>query len=225
MISRAQVSVQNRLGTYNRAARVRKCKNRSEILVAKDGARPSMVFGCGRKMKLLVIAWFWVCVGLCAASGEPSKLTVTSAAFESGQPIPVKYSCQADDTSPPLKWEGAPASTKSFALICDDPDAPGGTWVHWVIYNQPPDAPALPENTAKSETLPNGAAQGRNSFGNIGYGGPCPPGGKAHRYFFKVYALDVALTLKEHPDNERLLASMKGHIVAQGQLMGTYQRR
>jgi Raf kinase inhibitor-like YbhB/YbcL family protein len=176
-------------------------------------------------MKRFLIAFCWLGLIAQAALGEAAKLTVASAAFESGRPIPVKYTCQGDDVSPPLRWEGAPATTKSFALICDDPDAPGGTWVHWVIYNQPPDAASLLENTAKSVALPNGGAQGRNSFGNIGYGGPCPPGGKAHRYFFKVYALDVALTLKDQPDKEKLLAAMKGHIVAQGQLMGTYQRR
>jgi Raf kinase inhibitor-like YbhB/YbcL family protein len=164
-------------------------------------------------------------LGAYSVLGEPAKLAVTSPAFEAGQTIPVKYTCQGEDVSPPLHWEGAPAKTKSFVVICDDPDAPGRTWVHWVIYNLPPDAVSLPENTAKTATLPNGPAQGRNSFGNIGYGGPCPPGGKAHRYFFKVYALDVVLALKESPDNEKLLGAMKGHILAQGQLMGTYQRR
>ena len=160
------------------------------------------------------------------ALGQPAKLTVTSDAFASGQPIPVKYSCQGEDLSPPLKWAGAPAKTKSFALVCDDPDAPGGTWVHWVIYNQPADASSLSENTPKSETLPNGATQGRNSFQNIGYGGPCPPGGKAHRYFFKVYALDMAFDVKKGQlGKEDLLAAMRGHILAQGQLMGTYKRQ
>jgi Raf kinase inhibitor-like YbhB/YbcL family protein len=176
-------------------------------------------------MKGLMISLCFLSLGDHGASGQPAKLAVTSAAFGPGQPIPVKYTCQGDDVSPPLQWDGAPANTKSFALICDDPDAPGGTWVHWVLYNQPPGAPSLPENTAKSELLPNGAAQGRNGFQNIGYGGPCPPGGKAHRYFFKVYALDAALALKGRPDKEKLLAAMSGHILAQGQLMGTYQRR
>jgi Raf kinase inhibitor-like YbhB/YbcL family protein len=176
-------------------------------------------------MKRLLIALCWLGLGAHSALGQPAKLAVTSAAFAAGQPIPVKYTCQGDDVSPPLKWDGAPSNTKSYALICDDPDAPGGTWVHWVIFNQPPDAHVLPENTAKSEVLPNSAAQGRNSFQNIGYGGPCPPAGKAHRYFFKVYALDLALALKGSPDKEKLLAAMHGHILAQGQLMGTYQRR
>jgi len=176
-------------------------------------------------MKRLLVALCFLGLGAHCALGQPAKLTVTSAAFESGQAIPVKYTCQGDDVSPPLKWEGAPADTKSFALICDDPDAPGGTWVHWVIFNQPPGAPSLLENTAKSQVLPNGAAQGRNSFQNIGYGGPCPPGGKAHHYFFKVYALDAVFALKGGADKEKLLAVMSGHILAQGQLMGTYKRR
>jgi Raf kinase inhibitor-like YbhB/YbcL family protein len=175
-------------------------------------------------MKPLLIAFCWLALGADRAFAQSAKLAVISSAFDQGHPIPVKYTCRGEDVSPPIKWEGAPANTKSFALICDDPDAPGGTWVHWVIYNHPSDAPSLPENTAKSETLPNGAAQGRNSFQNIGYGGPCPPSGKAHRYFFKVYALDTLLTLDSRPDKEKLLAAMKGHILAQGQLMGTYQR-
>jgi Raf kinase inhibitor-like YbhB/YbcL family protein len=156
---------------------------------------------------------------------ESAKLTVTSPAFEPGHAIPAKYSCQGDDASVPLKWTGAPANTKSFALICDDPDAPGGKWVHWVIYNLSADANSLPENTAKSEALPNGAAQGRNSFGNIGYGGPCPPAGKAHRYFFKLYALDATLSLQGQAGKEELLSAMRSHIVAQGELMGTFKRQ
>jgi len=177
------------------------------------------------KMKPLIIALCSLVLGAGVALGQPAKLTVTSAAFESGQPIPVKYSCQGEDVSPPLKWEGAPAKTKSFALICDDPDAPGGTWVHWVMLNQPSDTPWLPENRPKSETLPNGAVQGRNNFQKIGYGGPCPPAGKAHRYFFKVYALDAVLALKGKAGKEELVAAMRGHILAQGQLMGTFKRQ
>jgi len=176
-------------------------------------------------MKRLLIAFCWLGLLAHSAFGQSGKLAVTGAAFGQGHPIPVKYTCQGDDISPPIQWDGAPATTKSFALICDDPDAPGGTWVHWVLFNLPTDAPALPENTAKSETLPNGATQGRNSFQKIGYGGPCPPGGKAHRYFFKVYALDTLLTLDSGADKEKLLAAMKGHILAQGQLMGTYKRQ
>jgi Raf kinase inhibitor-like YbhB/YbcL family protein len=157
-------------------------------------------------------------------AGASATLTVSSKAFASGQGIPAKYSCQGEDVSPPIKWQGEPAETKSFALICDDPDAPAGTWVHWVIYNLPSGVSYMPENMPKTETLPGGSAQGRNSFRNIGYGGPCPPAGKAHRYFFKLYALDATLTFESTPDKESLLTAMRGHILAQGQLMGTFQR-
>jgi hypothetical protein len=166
----------------------------------------------------------------CLASGaetalsQSPKLTVTSAAFADGRAIPVKYTCQGRDLSPPLKWEGAPPNTKSFALICDDPDAPAGTWVHWVLYNLPPGTASLAENTPKTAALSNGAAQGVNSFGKIGYGGPCPPPGGAHRYFFKLYALDTVLAPKGRVNKEELLAAMRDHILAEGQLMGTYLR-
>jgi Raf kinase inhibitor-like YbhB/YbcL family protein len=176
-------------------------------------------------MNRLLIALCCLGLGARNAPAQSPKLTVASTAFEPGQPIPIKYTCQGDDISPPLTWDGAPANTVTFALICDDPDAPGGTWVHWVIYNLPPRPPSLPENTPKTETLPNGDAQGRNSFGNIGYGGPCPPAGKTHHYIFKVYALDAALTVKSHPGKDQLLAAMRGHILAEGQLMGTYKRQ
>jgi Raf kinase inhibitor-like YbhB/YbcL family protein len=153
------------------------------------------------------------------------KLSITSTAFTEGQAIPAKHTCQGDDVSPPLQWTGAPASTKSLALVCDDPDAPSGIWVHWVIYNLPATAAGLPEKVAATDTLSDGSLQGTNDFKRTGYGGPCPPPGKAHRYFFKLYALDAMLTLKPRATKQDLLAAMKGHIVAEGQLMGTYQRR
>jgi Raf kinase inhibitor-like YbhB/YbcL family protein len=152
------------------------------------------------------------------------KLFLSSTAFADGAPIPVKYSCQGNDISPPLLWEGAPAQTKSFALICDDPDAPGRTWVHWVFYNLPSSLSSLSDNTPKTGALPNGAAQGLNSSGQIGYQGPCPPSGK-HRYFFKLYALDAALSLEGRSTKDELLKAMEGHILAFGQIMGTYQRQ
>ncbi len=176
-------------------------------------------------MNHLIIPFCCLALGALNVPAQAAKLTVTSAAFEPGRPIPVKYTGLGDDLSPPLQWQGAPAATKSFALLCDDPDAPGGTWVHWVIYNLPPGAPSLSENAPKSESLPGGAAQGLNSFGKIGYGGPAPPAGKAHRYFFKVYALDCLLTPQGRPKKEALLAAMRGHILSQGQLIGTYQRQ
>src|SRR3989304_2756237 len=120
------------------------------------------------------------------------SIQLTSSAFTDGSPIPARHTCDGPDVSPMLKWSGAPAGTKSFALICDDPDAPAGTWVHWVIYGIPPDTTDLPEGVPPDETLPDGSRQGKNDFGRIGYGGPCPPPGKPHRYYFKIYALDTA---------------------------------
>src|SRR3990167_1037537 len=117
-----------------------------------------------------------------------------SQAFKGGDLIPDKYTCEGPDVSPPLRWNDPPRETHSFALIADDPDAPMGTWVHWVVYNIPAGERGLDENVPKQERLPNGAMQGMTDFHRVGYGGPCPPSG-THRYFFKLYALDVALTL------------------------------
>lgn len=157
-------------------------------------------------------------------SGEkkmPFKLS--SRAFAEGGPIPRQYTCDDRDISPPLKWEAPPANVKRFALICDDPDAPRGTWVHWVIFNIPANKQELPEQVPPDESLPDGSKQGKNDFGKIGYCGPCPPGG-THRYFFKLYALDSELTLKSGCSKAQLLDAMKGHILAETQLMGIYKR-
>jgi len=153
------------------------------------------------------------------------NLQITSTAFTEGQPIPDQYTCAGQDVSPPLAWSGAPVSTKSFALIADDPDAPMGTWVHWVIYNLLPTAAALGENTPPLPELPDGSKQSINDFGRPGYGGPCPPPGRPHRYFFKIYALDATLDLKAGATKKELLRAMSGHVLGEGQLMGTYQRR
>lgn len=153
------------------------------------------------------------------------SLKLTSPAFAEGQPIPANYTGDGPDVSPPLQWSGVPAGAKSLALICDDPDAPVGTWVHWVLYGLPASATELPENVPPHETLPSGARQGVNDFGRVGYGGPAPPPGKPHRYYFKLYALDTELNLKPKATKPELLRAMEGHILAQGQLMGTYQRR
>jgi Raf kinase inhibitor-like YbhB/YbcL family protein len=151
--------------------------------------------------------------------------TLITAAFRDGTGIPVKYTCDGVDVSPPLSWSGAPAGTRSFALIADDPDAPAGTWVHWVLYNLPADVSELPENIAKVESLDlGGARQGRNDFRRPGYGGPCPPPGPAHRYFFKLYALDAPLPLKAGAQKKDVEAAMEGHVLATAQLMGTYAR-
>jgi Raf kinase inhibitor-like YbhB/YbcL family protein len=152
------------------------------------------------------------------------SIKIISTAFSEGNPIPKKYTCDAQDASPPLAWSGAPAETKSLALIVDDPDAPVGTWVHWVIYNLPPMLTELKEGIAKTPTVEGGGIQGNNDFRKVGYGGPCPPRGKPHRYFFKLYALDQMLELKSGASKADVEKAMRGHILAQGQLIGTYSR-
>ncbi|MGC8743705.1 MAG: YbhB/YbcL family Raf kinase inhibitor-like protein [Verrucomicrobiia bacterium] len=164
-------------------------------------------------------------LNLLSAEKGGKIMQLKSSAFGNGQPIPVKYTGQGRDVSPPLEWSDAPAGAKSFAIISDDPDAPVGTWVHWVIYDIPANITKLDENVPPKETLPNGAKQGINDFGNIGYGGPMPPPGKPHRYFFKLYALDTVLNLKPRASKQELLRAMQGHILAQAELMGTYQRK
>jgi len=153
------------------------------------------------------------------------SIQLASSAFAEGQPIPKKHTCDDRDASPPLKWSGAPANTKSFALIADDPDAPVGTWVHWVLYDLPASTGELAENIEKSQYLPGGGKQGLNDFRRLGYGGPCPPPGKAHRYFFKLYALNAVLDLKPGATKKEVLKAMESHLLAEGQLMGTYQRQ
>jgi Raf kinase inhibitor-like YbhB/YbcL family protein len=157
-----------------------------------------------------------------ARAGEVS-MQLMSSAFSEGQGIPAKYTCDGKDISPPLAWSGAPEGTKSFALIADDPDAPVGTWVHWVIYNLPPTLSGLSEKAPTKAKWPDGTLQGTNDFGKTDYGGPCPPGG-THRYFFKLYALDQVLSLGPGATKAQLEAAMKEHILAESRLMGTYQR-
>ena len=152
------------------------------------------------------------------------NIQITSTAFADGQPIPAKYTCDGKDVSPPLQWTNTPPNTKSFALIADDPDAPMGTWVHWVAYNLSPSTGALPEGVEKSQFITGNAMQGLNDFHRLGYGGPCPPSGKPHRYFFKIYALDTMLNLTPGLTKRELLQATNGHVLAEGQLMGTYQR-
>lgn len=150
-------------------------------------------------------------------------ILLTSHAFIEGAMIPQRFTCDGENISPPLFWTGVPSGTRSLVLICDDPDAPAGTWDHWVVYNIPPAVTGLQEAVPGKTVLDNGAVQGSNSWGRIGYGGPCPPGG-THRYFFKLFALDTLLDLKSGATTSQLLEAMQGHILAQGQLMGRYQR-
>ncbi len=162
-----------------------------------------------------------------AAPAQPQEvlmgLGLSSAAFRPGGAIPEAYTCEGRDISPPLAWGEPPAGTKSFALISDDPDAPMGTWVHWVLYNLPPQARQLPEAFPTSSELADGTRQGTTDFGRTGYGGPCPPSG-THRYFFKLYALDAALDLAPGAGKADLERAMAGHIIAQAELMGTYRK-
>ncbi len=152
------------------------------------------------------------------------EIKITSPAFEEGGLIPAKYTCDGADVSPPLQWQGVPEGAQSIALISDDPDAPVGTWVHWVVYNLSADTKELAENIPADETLASGAKQGMTDFRRIGYGGPCPPGG-THRYFFKIYALETKLDLPAGAKKTDLLKAMEGHIIGQGQLIGKYKRQ
>ncbi len=146
-------------------------------------------------------------------------MNLISPAFEYGQPIPVKYSCRGEDISPPLQWSEPPAGTRSFVLIMDDPDAPMGTWDHWLLFNIPPETRSLPENLRPTSPI----RIGRNSWGKNAYGGPCPPSG-THRYFFRLYALDSTLDLPDGASKGALLTAMQGHILAQAEWMGTFRK-
>jgi Raf kinase inhibitor-like YbhB/YbcL family protein len=152
------------------------------------------------------------------------KMQITSSTFTEGSMITAKYTCDGRDISPPLEWKDVPDGAKSFALISDDPDAPVGTWVHWVIYNIPPTVIKFDENMPREKEFKNGMRQGSNDWPKIGYGGPCPPSG-THRYYFKLYALDTMLGLKPGATKAQLVQAMKDHILAEAQLMGKYSRQ
>ena len=181
---------------------------------------------------------FFLTICLIASSGEAiaqakdhintkikggTTMEITSSSFKHEDMIPAKYTCDGQNISPPLSWSGAPEKTKSFALICDDPDAPAGTWVHWVIFDIPSNVNFLPEKIAKQEEIAGLGKNGKNSSRRYGYDGPCPPGG-IHRYYFKLYALDTMLNLNTGLSKEELLKVMKGHVLAEAQVMGKYKR-
>jgi Raf kinase inhibitor-like YbhB/YbcL family protein len=192
--------------------------------------------------RYLIVAWSAAVLAVSAACGDggqpadqglsasPEKgeqampFELTSTAFAAGESIPRKYTCDGQDISPPLQWKDPPEGTQSFALIVDDPDAPRGTWVHWVLYNLPPSARALPEALSSDADLPDGSRNGQNSWQRLGYGGPCPPSG-THRYFFKLHALDAQLNLAAGGSKEELLRRMEGHILATAETMGVYARQ
>jgi len=149
---------------------------------------------------------------------------ISSPGFQNGGDIPKKFTCDGADVSPELHWTSPPGEAQSFALIADDPDAPVGTWTHWVLFDLPRETTSLDENVPKVDEVPTGGRQGRNDFRKIGYGGPCPPPGKPHRYFFKLYALDKKLNLKPGASKREVEQAMQGHILAITELMGRYQR-
>ncbi|MFH1662829.1 MAG: YbhB/YbcL family Raf kinase inhibitor-like protein [Chloroflexota bacterium] len=151
-------------------------------------------------------------------------LSISSPAFSEGEKIPPEYTCEGSGISPQLNWVGIPEGTKSLALIVDDPDAPGGVFTHWVVFNIPPDSSGLSKAFPPTPVLPDGTLQGDSDFGRTGYGGPCPPRGKPHRYRFNLYALDKKLDLSAGSSKNQVLNATRGHILAQGQLTGTYQR-
>jgi Raf kinase inhibitor-like YbhB/YbcL family protein len=152
------------------------------------------------------------------------SLTLTCEAFKNGESIPGKFTCSGVDASPALAWSGVPTGTRSLALIVDDPDAGAGTWVHWLIFNIPAEATALPEGVPGKKELDDGAKQGRNDFRKIGYAGPCPPPGGPHRYFFRLYALDMMLDLASGATRDAVEQAMNGHILAETHLMGKFKR-
>jgi Raf kinase inhibitor-like YbhB/YbcL family protein len=179
-----------------------------------------------------VITFLSVCI-LCSllvkdvfsqTGAQKMDFTISSTAFQNGSDIPKKFTCEGADVSPPLSWTGAPRGTQTFALIADDPDAPAGTWTHWVIYDLPANVTELQENVSKVDKLPNDARQGRNDFRKLGYGGPCPPPGKPHRYFFKLYALDGKLNLVPGASKQEVEQAIQGHVLARAEFMGKYSR-
>lgn len=171
----------------------------------------------------------WLMSG-CGSTAQPpvsapeAELELKSAALDPGETIPERYTCDGEDISPPLTWGDPPANTESFALIVDDPDAPIGTWVHWVLFNIPSDRRALPGDVPAQERLSDGSVQGKNSWGRIGYGGPCPPSGSTHEYAFKLYALDTMLEVDPGAKKNEVLNAVEGHILAEGQLAARYSR-
>jgi len=190
----------------------------------------------GRERNGARLAAAWIAVSMLAAVGlakEPgdtaahhgaSVFTLASRAFERGEPIPQVYTADGADISPPLAWHHAPSGTKAYVLVCEDPDAPGGTWVHWVLYDIPATLEALPENVPQARRVLGSARQGENDFGEIGYGGPAPPPGKPHRYFFTLYALDEVTGLEAGARKRTLLKRIKGHVLGTARVFGIYGR-
>jgi len=151
-------------------------------------------------------------------------LKLTSEVFDPDGMIPAQYTCEGDDMSPPLNWQGVPDEAQSLVMICDDPDAPNGTWTHWLLYNVPLSRQSLPEGVPTDPELPWGGMQGRNDSGALGYGGPCPPPGPAHHYYFRLYALDEAPDLSPGATRQQVLDAIQDHILEKTELIGRYAR-
>lgn len=152
------------------------------------------------------------------------SFVLETKAFAKGGDIPSTYTCSGEDVSPALSWSGAPSATKGFALIVEDPDAPSGTFTHWLVYDLPAEVHQLKENVSKTDDLSGGGRQGRNDFRRVGYGGPCPPPGKPHRYFFKLFALNSALNFPAGASRRELDSALRGHVLAEAELMGKFGR-
>jgi len=151
-------------------------------------------------------------------------MEISSPSFRDGESLPLDITCGGPGLSPKLDWKGIPETTKSLAVVCDDPDAPRGTWTHWVIYSLPPSGSGLESGLPPAATLPGGVLQGTNDYGKVGYDGPCPPPGKPHRYYYRLYALDILLELPSGARRAELQTAMRGHILAEASLMGTFRR-
>lgn len=188
-----------------------------------------VVGGIGRAGKSSDGRWWVVSIlaglSIFAAGQSSTAFDLQSIAFSPDGEIPVKHTCDGPDLSPPLRWTDPPAGTRGFALIGDDPDAPGGTWVHWVLYGIPPTVRELPEGVPARDTIAGIGRQGANDFRRVGYGGPCPPRGPTHRYFFRLYALDVQTALPAGKVKADLLQAIQGHVLGRAELMGRYRRR
>ncbi|HVO64692.1 MAG TPA: YbhB/YbcL family Raf kinase inhibitor-like protein [Terriglobales bacterium] len=183
------------------------------------------------RIRLIALAAALIALGcslairtLASAAGGNMAFSISSNDFQNGGDIPKKFTCDGVDTSPELSWNDPPADTQSLALITDDPDAPGGTFMHWVLFNVPAQTRSLAANVNKRDELPNGTRQGRNGFGKIGYSGPCPPPGRPHRYYFKLYALDKKLDLKPGASKAEVEQAMQGHTLGRAEIMGKYGR-
>jgi Raf kinase inhibitor-like YbhB/YbcL family protein len=176
------------------------------------------------KFSMMLAALIILLGGLPGFVNAQSQMTLTSPAFAPGAAIPGEFACSGGDRSPELAWSGAPKSMVTFALIVDDPDAPGGTFFHWVAYNIPASRTSLAAGLPQSAEIPGGGKQGMNSFGHLGYNGPCPPPGKTHHYRFHLYALDSALNVGDKADAPAIQSAIKGHVLAEAEFVGTFER-